>query len=174
MATDQRTEPTTIRLPRTITSHDFWKQLVSFSTKNFTGLFSFFCVFVESKRIIPNELSSDLSIRLKSGTVLKAHKFVLDARSKNWNSQNLSTINELDLSGKHLSFPLFFYASSISGLSWVFCLHMKMSTRTLRMTWSNGCTQTLLRVRSNPTRTITWKWCDKQIGSVWKSSNWSN
>ena len=42
---------------------------------------------------------SDLKIKLSNGTYLKAHKFVLDARSKNWNSQNLSTMSELDLSG---------------------------------------------------------------------------
>ncbi len=53
-----------------------------------------------------SRLLSDLSIRLKSGAVLKAHKFVLDARSKNWNSHNLSTINELDLCGTLL---MFFY-----------------------------------------------------------------
>ena len=41
---------------------------------------------------------SDLKIKLSNGTYLKAHKFVLDARSKNWNSQNLSTMSELDLS----------------------------------------------------------------------------
>ena len=45
---------------------------------------------------------SDLKIKLSNGTYLKAHKFVLDARSKNWNSQNLSIISELDLSGKFL------------------------------------------------------------------------
>ncbi len=43
-----------------------------------------------------------MKIKLSNGTYLKAHKFVLDARSKNWNSQNLSIISELDLSGKFL------------------------------------------------------------------------
>ena len=44
--------------------------------------------------------NSDLVIKLNNGSQLKAHKFVLDARSKNWDSHNLSIITELDLSGK--------------------------------------------------------------------------
>jgi rabankyrin-5 len=44
------------------------------------------------------ELYSDLTIKL-NGCELKAHKFVLDARSKRWANQSLSQINELDLTG---------------------------------------------------------------------------
>jgi hypothetical protein len=36
-------------------------------------------------------------VTLENGEKLRAHKFVLDARSKNWDSQNLSNINKLDL-----------------------------------------------------------------------------
>lgn len=38
-----------------------------------------------------------MKVNLKNGGELRAHKFVLDARSKNWDSQNLSTISQLDL-----------------------------------------------------------------------------
>ncbi|CAF0854297.1 unnamed protein product [Brachionus calyciflorus] len=47
--------------------------------------------------LFDKDLYSDLKVILKNQTELKAHKFVLDARSKNWNSQNLSSISELDL-----------------------------------------------------------------------------
>jgi hypothetical protein len=50
------------------------------------------------------EFLSDLRINLSGGKQLKAHKFVLDARSKNWNSQNLSTISELELAGKPIKY----------------------------------------------------------------------
>ncbi len=39
-----------------------------------------------------------MKILLNDGKVLRAHKFVLDARSKNWNNHNLSILTELDLS----------------------------------------------------------------------------
>lgn len=48
--------------------------------------------------LFDKDLYSDLAIKLSNGTRLKAHKFVLDARSKNWNSINLSQANEIDLS----------------------------------------------------------------------------
>ncbi len=35
---------------------------------------------------------------MADGQSLKGHKFVLDARSKNWDSHDLSTISELDIS----------------------------------------------------------------------------
>ncbi len=40
-----------------------------------------------------------MQVQLSDNKELKAHKFVLDARSKNWDSQNLSLINKLDLRG---------------------------------------------------------------------------
>ena len=46
---------------------------------------------------------SDLKVVLKDGRELKAHKFVLDSRSNNWDKNNLSVISELDLSGKNFS-----------------------------------------------------------------------
>jgi hypothetical protein len=49
--------------------------------------------------LFDKDLYSDLKVLLKGHTSLQAHKFVLDARSKNWDSQNLSIISELDLSG---------------------------------------------------------------------------
>lgn len=48
--------------------------------------------------LFDKDLYSDLKIVLNNGAELKAHKFVLDARSKNWNNHNLSLISELDLS----------------------------------------------------------------------------
>ena len=48
--------------------------------------------------LFDKDLYSDLLILLPDGQKLKAHKFVLDARSKNWNAQNLSQISELNLS----------------------------------------------------------------------------
>jgi hypothetical protein len=50
--------------------------------------------------LFDKDLYSDLRVALKDGQRLRAHKFVLDARSKNWDSQNLSSISELDLSGE--------------------------------------------------------------------------
>ena len=46
---------------------------------------------------------------LANKSELKAHKFVLDARSKNWDSQDLSLISELDLSGKYSFYIIWFY-----------------------------------------------------------------
>lgn len=48
--------------------------------------------------LFDKDLYSDLTVKL-NGRTLKAHRFVLDARSKNWASFDLSQINELDLSG---------------------------------------------------------------------------
>lgn len=48
--------------------------------------------------LFDKDLYNDLKIKLADGQILKAHKFVLDARSKNWDSQDLSTISVLDLS----------------------------------------------------------------------------
>ena len=44
--------------------------------------------------------NSDLRIKMSNGSVLRAHKFVLDARSKHWDAHELSSISELDMSGR--------------------------------------------------------------------------
>ena len=52
----------------------------------------------------------NLAVKL-DGRTLKAHRFVLDARSKNWASFDLSQISELDLSSNlngNLCSPIFF------------------------------------------------------------------
>ena len=48
--------------------------------------------------LFDKELYSDLIIKL-NGREVKAHRFVLDARSKSWSSTALSQIHELDLTG---------------------------------------------------------------------------
>lgn len=61
-------------------------------------------------------LISDLVIKLNKDTRLKAHKFVLDARSKNWDSQNLSLISELDLSDISYEIGFRFVLSNIEAI----------------------------------------------------------
>ncbi|KAK2174571.1 hypothetical protein NP493_794g01007 [Ridgeia piscesae] len=45
-----------------------------------------------------NELYSDLTVKLDDGTIIKAHKFVLAARSDTWGVKDLSHVSELFLS----------------------------------------------------------------------------
>lgn len=63
--------------------------------------------------LFDKDLYSDLSIKLNNGTSLKGHKFVLDARSRNWNSFNLSQASELDLSDIN-------YEIAFSLIKWVY------------------------------------------------------
>ncbi len=69
---------------------------------------SFICRILKTiSDLFDKDLYSDLKIKL-DGHELKAHKFVLDARSKNWGISSLAQINELDLSCKLFFFFSFF------------------------------------------------------------------
>ena len=57
---------------------------------------SFICRILKTiSDLFDKDLYSDLIIKL-NGHELKAHKFVLDARSKSWGVSSLAQINELD------------------------------------------------------------------------------
>ena len=43
---------------------------------------------------------SDLTVKLDNGEIIKAHKFVLAARSDTWGVKDLSQVSEMFLSGK--------------------------------------------------------------------------
>ena len=60
---------------------------------------SFICRILKTiSDLFDKDLYSDLVIKL-DGHTLKAHRFVLDARSKNWGVSSLAQINELDFTG---------------------------------------------------------------------------
>ena len=64
---------------------------------------SFICRILKTiSDLFDKDLYSDLIIKL-NGHELKAHKFVLDARSKNWGVASLAQISELDLTSKRVS-----------------------------------------------------------------------